>query len=680
MIFVKKQQMNFARVGLTISGFSFALSFFAFIASLRWFGYGIWPQSESVIVVIHLLTGLSTLGLVLACHNRKILGMAMGNVMCVLPLAIGLWSLFCMIFSEIPMRSFLGSVRIGEGVVWWLNIATLSMTITILWRFKIWKIIISTAAIIGFMACYTMSVSHYYLGHYYAPLFFPDYLTFAALCLMPFLFGYVKNFRHFIVIYVLFFLVIFLTDNRTMIGFAAVLPIIIYLWMHIPLLSQKTRQNLVFTGIVILPLAFLIIFACITHLYRDVGIYPIYAMGEAIKSFASRAFLTDFSYQDLLADPKSFIVGTGWGSFVDHMAAYQPSNWINFTEYARQWDGMHRDHFHSHNMFVETLNAIGVVGFILLIIYFACFAIFAKTRYKIGGMIAASGMMFYASFWFLMPVLLPFLAFASASTKTKIFFPKIVKSNSGRYIFTFMMIIIALMQLAAAYFIYSTAQQTNKYEPAPLEITNADTVSCDMEYDDYNAGGIHLNKMLLDRVRYTIDITQTSPNDKPDKEGPEKIPAHILAINNLFCQTQRYLNENPSHVRLQLSNIAVRGEMLLALSDYLSPQAKRYYYNGWRESLLNWIEIYPNRLDMTSTYLLFNLMNGREDQSRPVINAIRNQDPEHPLYLWFHGLSLLSAPQTTLGGLNMMRQAIANGIDRFIVVDEDTRATLEQLD
>jgi hypothetical protein len=235
------------------------------------------------------------------------------------------------------------------------------------------------------------------------------------------------------------------------------------------------------------------------------------------------------------------------------------------------------------------------------------------------------------------------------------------------------------MQFAAAFIIHFTASNTNKYEPAPLPIINPNAVSCPLDYHDFGAGGLHLNRMLLDRVRYTIDLTQTSHSDKPDKEGPEKIPGHILAINNLFCQTQHYLDQNPSHVRLQLSSITVRGEMLLALNDYLSAEAAAYYYNGWRESLLNWINKYPNRVDLASTYLLFNLINQREGESRPIINAIKAVNPEHPLYLWFHGLSLLTDQELTMDGLNMMKRALNNGIDRFIIVDDQTRATLEQL-
>ena len=679
MAFAKKQQSWLTRFGITLCGVSLVLSFFGFIAGMRWFGYGLWPQSESVLVVLHTCAFLSTIGLIMMGFNRKILGMVMSSAICVIPLLIALWSLFCLLFIDIPMRSFLGSVRIGEGVVWWFNISMMSMSIAILWRFMLWRRIIAISAILSFLTCYSLSVSHYYFDHYYAPLFYPDYLAFAVLCFVPFLFKYIQNHFQFIVFYTLFFFLIFLTDNKSMIGFTVLIPPILYVFMHLAIFPKKTRSIMAYMAITATPFAFIAIFSLVLYLYNDQGIYAFYAMGEVIKSFASRAFLADLSYQSMIANPFSFLIGTGWGHFVDHMAAYQPADWINFTWAAGQWDGLSRDHFHSHNIFVETLNAIGLPGLILLIAYITAFAILAKKQYKIGGIIAASGMMFYGSFWFFMPVLVPFLVLASVTTKQSPLLPQIFKNKAVVSALPFALALIALMQIGAATAIYLTAKQMDDLDPDPLSITNPDNVTCSLSYHDFGAGGVHLNRILLDRVRYTIDLTQTSPNDRPDKESPEKIPGHILAINHLFCQSQLYLQTYPAHIRLQLTAITIRGEMLLGLGGYMDAPTQAYYYRGWRESLLRWIDDHPNRIDLTSTYLLYNLMNGRESESRPVIEAIKRHNPDHPLYLWFEGLTLLSSKTTTLDGLRMMKTALDGGIERFIIVDEETRNALAYL-
>lgn len=117
-----------------------------------------------------------------------------------------------------------------------------------------------------------------------------------------------------------------------------------------------------------------------------------------------------------------------------------------------------------------------------------------------------------------------------------------------------------------------------------------------------------------------------------------------------------------------------RGEILLALDNYLDRKTQDYYYYDWEEELREWLVTRPQRSDLATPFLLYHVLHNKEDVSSEVINVIRKNNPEDPIGLWFKGLSLLESE--SLAGISMMKKAIKNGIERFITIDADTLEAL----
>ena len=97
---------------------------------------------------------------------------------------------------------------------------------------------------------------------------------------------------------------------------------------------------------------------------------------------------------------------------------------------------------------------------------------------------------------------------------------------------------LVITQLVAAFIIFSTAKNTDGYDPAPITVAQART-NCPLEYNDYGAGGLHLSRLILDRLRYTVDLADKENFDSK-KESPETIPTHVQSLNSFFCQGQSY--------------------------------------------------------------------------------------------------------------------------------------------
>lgn len=52
---------------------------------------------------------------------------------------------------------------------------------------------------------------------------------------------------------------------------------------------------------------------------------------------------------------------------------------------------------------------------------------------------------------------------------------------------------------------------------------------------------------------------------------------------------------------------------------------------------------------------------------------------QDPIGLWYTGLTMISDPTLSQQGLNRMRSALTNGIERFIAIDPTTKTMLMQL-
>lgn len=669
------QRHDFHKIGIGLCGTGLLLSFFIFLPTLRGLGIGIWPQSESSIVALNICALVSTLGLFLLSLRSMLVFRLFKNPLVFIPFLIGTLSILLLPFHDLPVRSLLGSVRTGEGIVWWLSLGALSASGIFLWRLKFWRKAIIYAAAFSFIICFILSLTHKYFHHYIAPFYFPDYLAFMILAFLPLAYLYwskkQKGFLFYLPFYILLNVLLYMTENKAMIGFGLTAPLLFWGLSAF----EKGRKTLSLGIISLIPVFWMTLFLGISNIDTKQGFYAFTETG-IFKTVASRAYLVDASVQSQTEQPARLLTGHGWGSYVDHLTNYQPSQWLDFTDFKRdQWDGLTFDHFHSHNMFIETLNTIGITGLILLCLYFFFFVSYAKKSLQQPAILLSAGLMTWASLWFLLPIHLPYLVFAatSACKRTSLLF--LDKLKPFKNLLSVILLIIAVLQIISAYILYNTARMTDSYEPNAIKIADIQK-NCVMEYNDHGAGGLHLSRLMLDRLRYTVDLADTE-NSKPEKEKPDAIPDHVDHINHYFCQSALYGQEHTPSARLTIARLMTRGEILLALHDYIDGETRRYYYDGWKEELRQWLINTPDRSDQATPYLLYHIIHGQEDRSVEIVDLIYKQNPDDPIGLWFKGLSLLNSTKTSADGIRMMRKAFDNGIERFITVEDNIKAMLK---
>ncbi len=668
----KSNTVCFHKAAATLCGSGWIIAFNLYVFSLSGIGIGIWPQSEIAVTALHGAALLCTCGLLLMARHSIL---TIRNPLVLIPFAIGLLTIVMLPFVDLPVRSFLGSARTGEGAVWWFDLSMLTASGLILWRLKVWRKILIASAFIGAIVSATLTYIHNHVGGTPAPYYFMDYVAFQLIGLLPvtylWLSGKIKGWKFYAVFYVLLNLSLWITENKAMIGYGLLLPPFFWaLWATFRSSPQAQKRSSI-AILALIPCVAFIIFFAIAKLPLGQGYYA-YVNSGLFQTVASRAFLIEVSLDSLWHKPSAFITGLGWGTYEDHIARYLPTGWLDIADFKRtQWDGLRDDHFHSHNMFVETLNAIGIMGCIGLLLYMLSFPIVAKRTMQKPAILTSAGFMAWASLWFLFPINQAFLALASISISKGIYpFKKLTKAYISPFSMRTILSIIALMQASAMLMTFSTAWNGNSYEPKGLTPEQA-VENCPLEYNDFAAGGLHLSRFILDRVRYTIDIT-----DRDKKPERKEVEGHIRSLNHLFCQADQYVQTHNTNARLKIAKLMARGEILFGLNEYLDEQTKDFYYTGWKHDLNAWLMENPGRSDQAIPYFLYHMEIGQEGRMQETVDLIYKHNSEDPVGLWFKGLSLLSHPHTSAQGIELMRKALKHGIERFMPVEKGLRDML----
>jgi hypothetical protein len=647
-----------------------------YIASLPGIGIGVWPQSELAASALHFFGGLASLGLIVISLTRSIVARFLMHPGVILPLMVGLISLIFLPFHDLPVRHLLGTVLTGEGVIWWLDWAVLSWACILVCQIPAYRKFLAVTGLLSMTVVYGMSISHEHTGHPYTPLFYPDFLGIVLLSAIPMLTVLVRpeNFKLnlWIALYVVLNILIFQTNNHAAMLFSIV-GFAVFLFLFQTKLQEQTKARLYLFGIVAVPLLIIVLLCSFSWLPLHQGYYGFLDQGALI-TVVSRAYLTDVVTGQLWANPLAVFTGLGWGTYEEHLASNLPIEWLDFTKIGHeQWDGLFQDHFHSHNIFIEAFYAGGILLFLCIFLYFLSFYIFAKSKYKKQSLVYCSSIVFLGSFWFFMPLNVGFiivgacLLFSRSSSLFKSEF-----SHKRHVVFSILILCLCL-QSYGVFVTFDTARMVHRYYPQAYAIDTAQH-DCKMEYRDHGAGGMHLAKLLVSRLRY-INSEAERVIDEPDKadEIQAGIRDEIQRINHLFCQSQSYIIENNSGIRLRIARLLVRGEILLAHGTYIDGATQQYYLDGWSEELSDWLKLYPSRSDQAIPYLLWHFNQGQEQAVSQIAQTILARNNRDPVGLWFYGLFLTADPQTAQQGVMMMRDALARGIDRFMPIDEDLK-------
>lgn len=664
------------------------LSLFLFGLSLPRIGFGLWPQSELAITGLHLISALNIITLSVFLINKPKFSRILAHPFVLLPLSIALLSIIFLPFSDFPLRSLTGSIRLGDGILWWIDLSALSASAILQSRFKPLKKILIFAALTSFAMTFILCVAHHLALFHYAPYFFPDFLAFMVITI-PVLISAAyrniqRNYLYWIALVGIVNFLIYFTNNRiallyTTLGYGALFTI----WFYAPL--KKHRESLSPIILTLIPVMALAGTLLISNTLFE-GYYDAFNKG-LIRSFVSRGDLIETVITPALSSPAHLITGYGWGHFFELLTANLPTDWVNFNFMGQQqWDGIRTDHFHSHNMFVETFISAGILAVAIFLAYIISFYIYAKKSLKFPALLFAAGLASIASFWFILPLCVPFLALtAGLIARPKIIkFPAILKRPA--ILIALAAIIIALQTLTSSGTILH-AKTSHLYQAKPQ---SAEELNCTLDLDDHGLGGLSLAKILIDRSRFTsakheelLELSQKEEEGAGDTENeidPEKTKTEILKeierLNTLYCQSVLYMDQYKPSIRLRLARLTTRAEILIVLSSYINQDTEAYYYANWGQELAGWLHDYPGRADLAVPFLSYHLIHGDDKTIGKITNIILSSNKDDPAGLWFQGIIKLNDPAQSRQGLIMMRKALENGIERYLPVEDDLKQKL----
>lgn len=669
--------------GLLCAAIGCLISLSLFIFSLPGVGGGVWYQSETTITMLHASAFLSLFGVLFSTYkNTYILSRLLAHPLVFLPLMIGIVSLLSLPFQGLPLRHFLGSVRLGEGCVWWFDIAALSMGFLLLLKFPLWRKRIAWMALLSFVITYVLAISYRYTGQIYSPYYFSDFLAFQVIAVIPIILMIFKlnlqNIKHAAFLLFALALIMIFTHNKVAIIYILFGYSFFVLLGGITKWPQSRRSQISILAVCSLPFLVVILYAVLLSLPFESGFYNIYdsEVTKILRTVISRAYLAQTVLEPLLQDPFTVFTGLGWGSFVEHITYNLPLEWLDLTREKKQWDGVFLDHFHSHNMFIEVFYSAGILALVLFLGYIFSVLVVAKKAYKTASYIVVAGIACLISFWFLVPLSVPFIILSFAFMAR---FPyALFKNTCPTYVGRFVVLSVLLMQAGAVFVTFFTSENTFAAPITYQTNTLQALEECPLKYNDFGAGGIHLAYKVNKTARHLILTYEDSflRNERKKSKAHASVEEGIPELHYLYCQLNQYKKQYKTTIRVDLTQLMTQGEVLLSLSPLLEEHEKAYYYKNWTKNIKAWLAKYPKRSDIAVPYLLWHLLNGAEAQMVDVANMIYIHDTEDPVGLWFKGIYFTGIPDKTQQGLLLMRRALKNDIERFMPVDETLKAQL----
>lgn len=659
---------------------------FIFILSLPKIGFGAFRQSDlsaSVLFAVNALMA-AVLAIIAAGRHGPLLRSISLHPFVLIPFAIGAFSVLIMPFQDLPIRHLLGAPQTAEGTALWLSWSIMTAAGILLWKTKIWKHALVGMSVVSLLLLFGGILLNEFTGFIYTAFHFADFTAASFFALLPLCWPYFYRLQRslpsarakqlaWLGAYIVFNCFVFFTKNKVAILYAvAGIPALLAL---LYLLSRMTKApsahaKILSLLLVLIPLSALGFYLLMGIFFRTQGFYPLEEI-EIFNTMASRSFLISAGLQDSFSTLKAFLIGTGWGTFTEHLTRHMPLEWVNLNLFfGEQWDGITTDHFHSHNLFAESFMAIGLPGLLLTLLLFAGIPLFATKKAFTPAIIFSGGLLAVSSFWFFLMPNIPLVAFAFAACA------KIRPVKGFAFINKF--VTIAAFIAMAVLLLFSSAAVlqagiSSRIEATP-QLGAAVKDVCPTAFDDFGAGGLHLAQTLTGPLRAVGFIRLENPN----AYTREDITTMIGTTNQVFCQTAAYAERYDGRIshRLLVARLIVRGEMLIGFTDYLDPQTVALYANGWKEELETWLDKVPTRPDMAVTFLSWSLAQGHEDNVLSIAQKLRAHNPEDPVGLWFEGIVLTGQPERAQEGIELMRRALKNGAERMMTIDPALKAQL----
>lgn len=623
---------------------SLALGLLLPLGSLPTFALGVWDKAEPLVVAFHAGAALASLAILLAIIRQPSSTLLrLGHPYVLLPLGLGLWSCLTSPFTEMPVVTLLGAPQSGFGALWFLDSAAYTGAALLLQgQPRLWQALrqlalgtaLATAALKGW-DWYSLS-----RGENHLLIFVSSYYGWLALALP------------------------LLSQGRgpwqqaAFLGVAALLAfgsqslavILLYLVEAVAFLFLARQPHLM-NRLSIKGAAILVSLAATLPWLILHGLPFV----RTIPSLRDRFLIQALVQSDIDAYLERLLTGHGWGRTQDAFLV-----WLNQSGerlWQPTWTFLRSDYFHSHNWGVEALHAAGVPGLLLALAGFIAIPIFARRSYFPQATVFAIVWTLLAGVWFPLCFSVPLAALGLAGMADDASWLRRRHSRLA----ALPVLAMGLGQAAACLLLllYSLAFSTLK-QAWQMTPPHAMSIPQDIRQDDREASRL---------IQETLD--GFANRAAAGQDGAGMVPS----IGRMLAFLGDRAAAEPTRLPPLVAGLSAMAHIHVAKD--LSFAASPNQLGLWRKWLDALLVLAPQRSDLAIPYLTAAIEQGKIDDAMALTDRLLAVSAQDPVGLHYKGLVLLMSGNRE-GGMNLVRLALDNGIERFVQIDSATRALFER--
>jgi multisubunit Na+/H+ antiporter MnhC subunit len=645
-------------------------------ASLPFFAAGVSADAEGVVVVFDIAAYLSFAGLALFAIATPVASRFFYHPLVLACVALGAWSLIGSAFADFPMLALLGAPQTGEGPIRFFALGAFIASAMILRRNdrffdSLLLVAAGTVAVVAFINLANIP----WLWNIVPSLLFEttffsfnEYLGYYALGLLALagmqLAGGLS--RRGVVLFACGIFVLLVSRNRiamVALGLAATTL----------LLLMKTsfgRRARAWAAAHERPTDRLIAAALVATAVVPVLVIRLVDFRGHVFSLWSRQILLKVLDPSLFESPRAVVLHHGWGHYAEYLARNLPSTGISL--FKTEWGDITRDEFHSHNGLVEALFAAGLPGLVLVAAIPVILALTSQRRWRGLAVAFAFAWISIDAFWFQLPATTALLALAAgamAETSGRIKVPHFTSFRPRQLHAVAVGACLVLAELASLAAVSLRVNGLAMQRLADCLPPSQYQENCATVIVPRDLRGANLGLATLIEGSFRRALRLNASGDLP--ESQKALMRRVLrdAGGQSAIDGSASLSLALAHVSAAIA-FTKEGEQLLPEGETLQAIWPRQIYDA--------LDRAPRRLDVLPTYFNWLVLKKNSADARTMLSFVQGIDAHHPIVLWFLVLLLLENYDTATRqqGLELMRQALAGGFERFMPVSDKIKTAL----
>lgn len=500
-----------------------------------------------------------------------------------------------------------------------------------------------------------LTISGYYGWLHLKTYIFPDIAAFPLLASLPLYSGFRKSLKAFqrlwdVVFATIFYLLlVYCTNDAATVGCLCAFVFVFLLPLAKKFIAFLPKKDgwYIASG-----LGFIAVMILVSQLFLPY-------LPSPLQSRTLLGMVSVSQYFDQITFSKFFhlLFGYGWGSYQE-FPVLNLFNIESFSMYADgnfkpNWEFLERNLLHSHNLILETLVSSGLVGVgLLLTIIYRWVENIDPSDWA--GRFFVVSYLILLSAWFQTPPVLVFSLFAMISVKEKTSYsfhiPRFAWVGCGLFL-----IVFSCIELWSSFALdkhkYKTIQS---FDEDILKFINDPAHSYD-KLSTYKA-----SNMIIGRFSQGLGtVTEAELKYLPNIEK-----AIIYLAQDYLNSYQKRNVVSSVHV-INLCNAYVNLPKVSISSD-------SEFFKELKKTLIEHLSRFPMRADMAIGFLnlCFDKMENIKETNE-MADTILAVAPDHPIGLWFKGLSGLTLGIEKKQSLEKMRSAVKIGLCRFMPIPKE---------